>query len=245
MTAMAMPLEARRAIDAIRAFHALFRDLASAPADLGQEGLDAIGARLHGRVAEMGYGIGHKNQGAGRSDAGGEIGYVMVALADESLIRLIDWPGQERWPDKLLEERIYGTRVAGDRVFSLADSLHYRRDSDRIGLAAAIYLALLMGFRGRYADDEPPGLIEQMLNELHTIAFGPRRDVGSAIDGLDACGLGEALAPMPVKRLPSLRPWMMGSALVVLVYLGASHWLWSQGVQTIIDRAAVINEQLE
>lgn len=242
----ALPMEARRAIENMRSFHALMMELAQEPmaADAGK--LEAIGARLHARIAESGYGIG-RSRFAGsntHADSAGEIGYVMAALADETLLRLLDWPGRDLWADKLLEERVYGTRVAGDRIYDLVESLQYRRDSERIGLAAALYLAMLLGFRGRYADNEPAGMIEQFYGELQHMAFGHRLDLKSTLLAVDLCAMAETLPPLPVRRLPSLKPWLVSAAVVMLVYLGASHLLWQQGVDSLLDRAASIRERL-
>ena len=48
--------------------------------------------------------------------------YVAAALADEVLVNL-DWLGQDRWVDCLLEDYFFGTTVAGDRVFTNINQL--------------------------------------------------------------------------------------------------------------------------
>src|SRR5271163_1825529 len=69
----------------------------------------AIFARLYRVIAGQGFGLRGRDRGNG---APADVGYVMAALADEVLLHGPAWPGQETWSDTLLEEALYGSRVA-------------------------------------------------------------------------------------------------------------------------------------
>ena len=73
----------------------------------------------------------------------------MAAVADEVLLHGPAWPGQEAWPATLLEEALYGSRIAGERIFRTAHDL-VESQPRRSGVAVSILLALMLGFRGRY-----------------------------------------------------------------------------------------------
>lgn len=79
-----------------------------------------------------------------------EAQYAMVALADDVFLHEIDWPGREIWRDSLLEQRIFQSRLAGDRIFERIERLLASGDRRLLQLAA-VYLCLLsLGFRGRH-----------------------------------------------------------------------------------------------
>jgi type VI secretion system protein ImpK len=84
-------------------------------------------------------------------DNGSEVRYLMAAFADEMLITR-PWAHQDVWIDHLLEAKLFGTRNAGDRIFSRIAAL--REDTGRAALAEPYLYALALGFRGRHGGDE-------------------------------------------------------------------------------------------
>jgi len=74
--------------------------------------------------------------------------YPLVVLADEILLTC-DWEFASEWEAQTMEERYFGSRIAGDEFFYIVDRL---RD-DETELAQILYTCLCMGFRGRYRQD--------------------------------------------------------------------------------------------
>ena len=122
-------------------------------------------ARLYRKLGELGHG--RARGGAGRSRLGDcETGYVLAALADETILQRLDGPGRDAWAPMLLEDALYGTRVAGERVFELARAAADGRLTGRPDLAVTLLLALLAGFRGRFRDADDGGEIRALCVRL-------------------------------------------------------------------------------
>lgn len=177
-------------------------------------------ATLRQLILDLGY---HPDP---RADAALDAGYVMAAVADEVLLlQCAGWAGYGEWIDRPLETILYGTSLAGDRVFETARVLvAQERDDPRT--ATTILLALLIGFRGRYHDPRHRSVIDALQRDLYRLVC--HRDylvddpAPYAAPNLSATTLtGESMRPLPV-----LWPWIVGIALVLLAYLPLSHLVW-------------------
>lgn len=156
-------------------------------------------------------GLAQDLDGRRAQDNGYEARYLMAAFADEVLIAT-PWAHRERWIDFLLEERLFGTRDAGDTVVARIDELLLARDPDRIPLARPYLYALALGFRGRF------GGSEEDLRELgrrRTALFklansrDPDPAFGSQADPLEH-GLGARLMSSPYEHtIASAAPVML------------------------------------
>ncbi|NYT43200.1 DotU family type IV/VI secretion system protein [Sphingomonas sp. R-74633] len=167
-------------------------------------------------------------------------GYVMAAVADEVLlVQCPRWSGQAVWIEEPLEFRLYGSRLAGDRVFEALDEL-IRRDRADPRTAMVILLALLSGFRGRFEGRSDHGEIwrwQQALYELVCrqpyVADDPAPYNLPDVSGVTLTG--ESMRP-----LPRLWPWIVGLIVVVLVYLPVSHLVWWLQAERVYHRAEAI-----
>ena len=200
-------------------------------------------ARLYRRLAELGHG---QARGPARSRLGDtETGYVLAALADETILQRLDEPGRDAWAPMLLEDALYGTRIAGERVFELASAAADGRLPGRSDLAVTLLLALLAGFRGRYRDLDDAGAIRALclrlyerVNEQPWLRDVPWRPVLAAPEEV-------VVATASLRRLPSLRPWLTALAAVVVLYLAAAHWIWrSEVVETLALADEIIERPL-
>ena len=209
---------------------------ASAP----REGVDPA-AELGGRLATL-----LETQGLDAKRKGGDYGatyyreaqYVMAALADDIFLNL-DWAGREPWKSRLLEYRLFGSKVAGEQIYRKLDKLLAERDPANAELAALFLLALSLGFRGRFRGAEDAGVLDRYRREL--FAFIYHRDPALEEHGKElfpeayAAVLGES----EPRRLPHLRKWLAILALVALVFLVISHGLWldvSADLEGVLDK---------
>jgi type VI secretion system protein ImpK len=206
---------------------------AIAPADattvnaIRPPGIDALRTRLAREIADLGY----RHDLIG--DAPVDAGYVLTAVADEViLVQCTDWDQYEAWADRPLEAVLYGTRIAGDRLFAAADELVARRRSDPAA-ATVILLALMTGFRGRYQGQYGPTRIELLKKDLYALVCrrGYRDDDIAPYERPDL--VATRLEGTSLRTLPVLWPWLVALAAVILAYFPISHLLWSQQVLRI------------
>lgn len=88
---------------------------------------------------------------------GGEFGasyyqeaqYIMAALADDIFLNM-EWEGRKYWENNMLEMKLYNTHIAGEMVFERLIHFLKERDTVRVDLAVVYYLALSLGFQGKY-----------------------------------------------------------------------------------------------
>jgi type VI secretion system protein ImpK len=205
----------------------------------GAGGLQPTADTVRGQLARIIAGFGYHADAAetlGMVDSG----YVMAAVADEVLlVQCPHWAGQAVWIDEPLEFRLYGSRLAGDRVFEALDEL-IRRDRADPRTAMTILLTLLSGFRGRFEGRSDHGEIwrrQQALYEL--VCRQPYvADDPSPYNLPDVSGMtltGESLRP-----LPRLWPWIVGLVVVLLLYLPVSHLIWWLQAERVYHRAEAI-----
>ena len=98
-----------------------------------------------------------------------EAQYVMAALADEVFLGL-EWVGRGAWLGNLLEDQLFHTRRAGERIFEGVRQFRLReRDLARRELAAVYLLALSLGFEGPYRGT--PGAPELEEHRRHLFEF--------------------------------------------------------------------------
>ncbi|GAB6178182.1 hypothetical protein JCM16814_30730 [Desulfobaculum senezii] len=147
--------------------------------------------------------------------------YALAALADDLLLSRA-WAGRAFWKTNLLEERLFGTRESGERIFSIADRLLQRRDAADAPLMETVLLVLGLGFKGRYAAPEDAPALAQYRRQLEE-ALGGARQGGEM---LFADAYGRVLHPARTQNLPSLRRWWAWVAMVALMLVAVSHGVW-------------------
>jgi type VI secretion system protein ImpK len=219
---------------------ALAADRQLAPRDPRQATVDLLFRRL--REAVLAHG-GTPAPRPAYAAAPVDLGYIMAALADETLLYLDAWDGILLWSRTLLEERIYGTRIAGERLYDEIEIILARRSGEYDEIAVGLLLALTLGFRGRHrlfanpADAEAE--IDRLRGRLYQAIF--YRDAPARPDWQTAMNYPQPFEAGRLVRLPRLRPWLGAIAAAVLVYLLAGHLLWLESfgeLMTIADRVA-------
>lgn len=166
-----------------------------------------------------------------------EAQYLMVALADETLLHGEGWNGREQWLDNLLELSLFGTRVAGEKVFQNLDAMLAGRTPDPELIA--LYLAVLsLGFRGRYwrQQDNP-----QLRRYRQTLAERLKERRGEEVrpgetpppPRLCPAAYGSTLSRGQRVRLPHLRPYALGFLVLFVLYSLVAHGVWFQRTERL------------
>ncbi|MGE4297234.1 MAG: DotU family type IV/VI secretion system protein [Desulfovibrionaceae bacterium] len=166
--------------------------------------------------------------------SGGEYGasyykdaqYVMAALADEILLNL-DWEGRDAWRPLLLEHRLFGTKMAGERFFEKLDRLLLDRDPVYTDMAMVYFLALALGFSGKYRETEDMGKLAFYRRELFAFIYHRKPDLNAVDKRLFPDAYAHTMEKAEAKKLPHVRVWAMILAGVCLAYLAMSQVMWA------------------
>ena len=194
--------------------------------------------RLHRTLGELGFGGGRPGGGVGM-----DAGYVMAALADEALLHRIDWFGRASWDAMLLEDALYGTRIAGERIFAVAEEQANGRAAFQPDLALTILLALQLGFRGRYRGGDDEGAVPRLRLRLYELLC--HRPSSRELEWRDsfAAAYSPTLGEDRLAHLPPLRPWLTAIATIAAVLLLVTHVAWYRAVHSVVEQAdQVIDE---
>lgn len=172
-----------------------------------------------------------------------DIGYVMAAVADEAMLHQVNWPGRHRWMRTLLEPSLYGSRIAGEKIFELGQAIADGRLAGRPDLAAAILLALTLDFRGRWRGIDDHGVIDALRQRLYETIYG--HPIPKALHWpSDLPALPQEDRPSGLLlRLPRLAPWLVASAAVMAITLLLSDWVWRDATNDVLTSARQILSQ--
>ena len=150
--------------------------------------------------------------------------YVMAALADEVFLNL-QWEGRSAWAANLLETRLFGTQVAGERIFQRIDQFLRERDTMHREIEVIYLLALSLGFEGIYrggTGEEPT----RLRRALYTLIYPRQPSIANGERPLFPQSYMHTLQrPNPI-RLPTIGRWGTALALVLVVYLTIAHVAW-------------------
>ncbi len=216
-------------IDQFTAFHAALADYTRTL------GAQSVPAEVRDQLAAIIDGLGQDLVGRRAHDNGNEARYLMAAFADEVLIAS-EWEQRQAWIGFLLEEKLFGSRNAGDRVFARIGDLLQARDPDRAELALPYLYALALGFRGRFGrGDREDAELARMRAALFKLANG--RDPDPLFGGVDAGehDLARRLMPRGYRNmvldaapvmLPNPNRWLGIFGCAVVLMLVAAFTVW-------------------
>ncbi|HSN15222.1 MAG TPA: DotU family type IV/VI secretion system protein [Anaeromyxobacteraceae bacterium] len=170
--------------------------------------------------------------GFGREEAN-DLAYPVVALADEVILARGGDALREFWSAQPLQLRYFGENVAGEEFFTRLEAI--RRDPRRAEIARAYYVALVLGFQGRYrvrgGDLELMGIVDGLAREL---ARGRQSDA----DMLSPSGARPSGALVDARRAGPLLAIAGGALVLALVlYVGLRISLAS-GTGAVVSRIA-------
>jgi type VI secretion system protein ImpK len=207
------------------------------PADVGH----ALGGFLQAQDVAL---LGHGGRYALENQA--EARYLKVALADESLIGLEQWEYHDAWLSELLEMRLFGSRCAGERVFSAIDALLREDIPARREMATLYLLALAMGFQGRYRGSEAGAQrLRQLRSQLYAYASGAQAVPALGDERIAADpDLRRRMLPQAYdytvtdaapRMLPDPRRWIRAFAAAAVVLLALAYWIWHARTDKLAD----------
>ncbi|MFN3259394.1 MAG: DotU family type IV/VI secretion system protein [Pikeienuella sp.] len=175
----------------------------------------------------------------------GDPAYVLACYADEALLHHIDWNGRDVWPETLFERTLFGSRLAGDRIFAMAESAATGAKAVRDDLLAVLFLALSCGFRGKYRGADDRGAIRALAQKLYErMMERPPPQALSFREHLGA-GYGEPFEAQRRAGSPHWRRWTWAPVAAALVWLALSHGLWWGRNHQVDTRSASILEIAE
>lgn len=188
-----------------------------------------------------------ERQRAASGRKGGEFGatqyqniqYLMVGLADEIFLHIVNWEDKETWRNNLLETQLFNSYIAGEKVFRQLDQLLKENNPAHADVARIYLIALAIGFQGKYRNIQNDETLENYRHQLFTF-----------ITHHDADNLHNQLYFNPDKRLfpsayvstvkepnsqrlPALRIWMIIFIIAITGSLLVSHFLWKNTISDL------------
>ncbi|HAO22313.1 MAG TPA: hypothetical protein DCQ37_18720 [Desulfobacteraceae bacterium] len=154
-----------------------------------------------------------------------EVKYVMTALADDVFINDIAWRDSEDWKDDSLEVRFFNTNFAGDHFFDKIDVLLKNADPVSAEIAAVYFLALSLGFKGKYRKRPDSDDLRQYKERLFRFIFHKNPD--SEGERLFPQTYQNNLTEAGNRRFSYLKLWAYGIAGSFLGLLILSYIVWS------------------
>lgn len=167
-----------------------------------------------------------------------EAQYIMATLADEIFLN-IDWPGRRYWEDNLLESKIFGTHDAGDLFFSRLDNFLNRRDKLLKDIAEIYFLALGLGFLGKYRGTDDKGVIDQYKKELYLFINNRPYTLYETNEPIFSSAYGYTLAEGKNVFMQDWRKWMLifGGAFLIMLFVSIIIWYHgSSDAAHMVDR---------
>ncbi|QEL55949.1 DotU/TssL family secretion system protein [Chromobacterium paludis] len=151
--------------------------------------------------------------------------YLFVSLVDEKLL-FGEWPGQTLWQALPLEQRLFGTRTAGEKAPDAMEKILRERDPASRDLANVCLQCLVLGFYGRLRG---PGGLEQHEDwRRELFAFVHQREADSRALGstLERSSASPPLRQEVRRMLPDGFRLMLGVAALALAVLLVGHVFW-------------------
>jgi type VI secretion system protein ImpK len=155
-----------------------------------------------------------------------EAQYVMAGLADDLFLHEIQWPGREAWSQDVLEFRLFGTRVAGERFFDNIKTIVQGRGRREMELAPVYLLALGLGFKGKLRAPEDAARLDDYAADLFHAIRGRRPDLAEANHVLIREGYANVATGLGQRRRGPLLSWPLVTAGAVGLFLVLSTLLW-------------------
>jgi type VI secretion system protein ImpK len=164
--------------------------------------------------------------------------YVMAALADEVFIFELAWQGRQEWLAVLLEHRLFGSRLAGRRLFEKADEIigSPTRDPLERDMAACVMLALQLGFKGMYRGAQGAANLDALRGRLWRFVNGNAPP--EYVPMLFPQAYEHTVISPRDERIAPIGPWLRAARWWAAGYFLVSSLLWLWLVQPLAGLGA-------
>lgn len=169
-----------------------------------------------------------------------EAKFIMAAMADETFLS-IDWVGQKKWGDNLLETKIFRSNASGEIFFKRLESLLENNDPVYTNIAMIFMAALSLGFRGKYFQTDDHGKIEQYRKQLFTFAFNKKPELTRYQTKITPSAYDHTNIQDANQEIPGLKKWYFRLYGLTAVLILTSFFIWfsvtsdiSQVLQSIL-----------
>ncbi|PTL82657.1 DotU family type IV/VI secretion system protein [Vitiosangium sp. GDMCC 1.1324] len=142
--------------------------------------------------------------------------YVMASFADEVLVNT-PWYGRDAWREGLLEDVLFGTHHAGERIFEDVKRLLQDRDPTQAEMAEVYLLMLALGFQGRYREHGEEALLQDLQRQLYVLIHQRPPEPDAPSRRLLPQTYAHTLDERSDRRLAPRWPWAAGIAAAILV----------------------------
>jgi len=149
--------------------------------------------------------------------------YIMAALADEVFLNL-PWEGRKYWP--LLESRLFQSHSAGEVVFENIERLLLRSDPVYLDVATVYFLALSLGFEGKFRGAQDRTALDLYRQRLFRLISRGQPQVLDGSNRLFPQAYLYTLQEGSGRGLPNPRTWLAVLGSVFVLWLCLSHALW-------------------
>lgn len=214
----------------------------------GQAGLpeiatnpDMIAKQLITRLEQQ---IMHAFQRAGELGASlmRDAQYAMVALADEVFLAF-EWPGRRDWEVRILEDRVFQTRAAGEKIFAQIDKLLTDRQPDRHELGAVYLMMLGLGFKGQYSSETDAAKIDDIKQRLFVMTQHDRPKLYSQTYDIFSEGYVNTQEDEPVRFFHDVRKWHIFIGVSAFTYMILTSMFWYHSTHDIDALARKISRK--
>jgi type VI secretion system protein ImpK len=162
-----------------------------------------------------------------------ELRYLKAAIADELLLSR-PWPGQSRFTETLIEARLFGSSVSGDKIFEQIDALLAETSGPPPQMAPLYLFAISIGFEGRYRGTQADHHLQPLRDALFRKIYRrePALAPGLASQPINADRVLSAQAyRYPLSNIVPVRFFrfsrgFVGFIAVMLLLLALSQVLW-------------------
>ncbi|ATB28912.1 hypothetical protein MEBOL_002361 [Melittangium boletus DSM 14713] len=147
--------------------------------------------------------------------------YVLATFADELLVNT-PWYGRDAWREGLLEDVLFGTHHAGERIFEDVQRLLRDRDPTQAEMADVYLLALALGFQGRYRDHGEEALLHELQRQLFVLAHQRQPEPDAPSRRLMPQAYAHTLDERTDRRLAPRWPWAAAIGATLLVFVSST-----------------------
>ncbi|WP_207482418.1 DotU family type IV/VI secretion system protein [Arenibaculum pallidiluteum] len=222
---------------------AAFPDAATAPASAPPVDPEVILERLQAFLETQAAGFGRRASDVMLAQYR-EAQYAMAALADDVFLHEIEWDGREVWRLNHLEQRLFRSRLAGDRIFERMDALLASGDRRLLQLASVYLCILSLGFKGRHRGPGGDVRIRGYAERLFEMLSGREPDLlgtwSGAMRPLVPAAYAHTVRGDAARRGRWHPRWPMVLAGVLAVWLLVGQALWMTSSSRLSEASGAV-----